>query len=86
MTYKIDKKDLQKIVSAAKDKFFYQNPPLFVSNVEVERGELPSLAILESLIMFLNSRELLTQFVEVDYTSTYDDNDSEELKERKPVK
>jgi hypothetical protein len=86
MTYKIDKVDLQRIVSSAKDKFFYLSPPLFVSRVEVERGELPSLAMLESVLMFLNSKGLLTQLVNVDYTLDYEDNDMSELEERKPVK
>jgi hypothetical protein len=81
---KIDKKDLHYIVSAAKDKMFHLNPPLFVSRVEVNRGELPTMAILESLLMFLNSKKLLTELVEVDYTdSGHDDNDSEELQPKK---
>lgn len=82
MTYKIDKKDLFMIVSLAKDKMFQLNPPLFVSNKEVDRGELPTVAILESLIGFLNGKKLLTELVELDYTYTYDDNDTEELEKK----
>lgn len=81
MTYKIDKKDLFMIVSLSKDKMFNLNPPLFVTHKEVERGELPTIAILETVLGFLNSKKLLTKLVELDYTHTYDDNDSEDLKE-----
>jgi len=82
MTYKIDSKDLFKIVSDAKDKMFYLNPPLFVSGKELEQGQIPTMAMLESVLMFLNSKGLLTKLVEMDYTFGHDDNDSEELVER----
>lgn len=82
MTYKIDKKDLFILVSSAKDKMFQLNPPLFVSNQEVDRGELPTVAILEAVLGFLNGKKLLTELVELDYTFTYDDNDSLELEEK----
>lgn len=87
MTYKIDDKDLFMIVSNAKDKFFNLNLPIWVSRSEVERGEIPSLAILESVLMFLNGKGLLTKMVEIDYTDTnFHDCDIPELEERKPTK
>lgn len=79
LTYKIDEKDIKMLVSTAKDKYFYLNPPLFVNFKELERGELPSIAMLEAAIMFLNSKGLLTKLVEIDYTMEYMDNDSVEL-------
>ena len=82
MTYKIDIKDLNLMVSYSKDKMFYLNPPLFVSRVELERGYLPTVANLEAILMFLNSKGLLVKEVCVDYTTDHDDNDMTELEER----
>jgi hypothetical protein len=82
--YLINDKDLNLIVSNAKDKMFYLNLPLYVSRVEVERGETPSLAILESVIMFLNGKGLLTKEVKVDYTPVnFHDCDIPALEEKK---
>ena len=86
MIYKIGNKDLNLIVSNAKQNMVSLNLPLCVSRVELEPGVVPSLAILESVLMFLNSRQLLVKLVEVDYTKEYDDNDSDELTEKEPVK
>lgn len=84
MTYKINERDLNLIVSYAKDKMFYLNLPLWVSQKEVERGELPSLAILEGVLMFLNGKGLLTKLVEVDYTPIgIDDHDMPKLEGKK---
>jgi len=85
MTYKIDKKDLRTVLGFAKDKMFYFNLPLYVSMEEVERGEIPSLAMLEAALMFLNSKGLLTKLVEIDYTQDHDDCDMPDLEPRKPV-
>lgn len=87
-SYLIDKKDLQHIVSCAKDKMFYLKMPINVSGVEVDRGEMPTIAILESVLMFLNSKKLLTNLVELDYTDPCADHDCDipDLEERKPVK
>lgn len=82
-SYLINDKELQMIVSNAKDQMFHLSFPLSVSGKEVDRGELPSLAMLESILMFLNSKGLLSKLVNIDYTSDYEDNDSIELGERK---
>ena len=60
--------------------------PVYISEEEVQHGQVPSLAILEATLMFLNAKGLLAQQIEIDYTMDYMDNDSEELKEREPVK
>jgi hypothetical protein len=87
MTYLINDRDLNSIVSNAKQNMFHLNLPLTVSKVDVERGEIPSLAILESVLMFLNGKGLLTQLVSVDYTDpcTDHDMDSMELTEKKLI-
>jgi len=79
---KIDKKDLRLILSYGKQYMNTLNLPLFVSREEVERGEIPTIAILEASIMYLNSKGLLKESVELDYTNDFDDNDSIELPER----
>lgn len=85
MTYMINDTDLNRIVSNAKQNMHHLNLPLFVNRIEVERGEIPSLAIIESVLMFLNGKGLLTQLVNVDYTTDFEDNDSMEIEEKKPV-
>ena len=79
---KIDKKDLRLILSYGKQYMNTLNLPLFVSREEVERGEIPTIAILEASIMYLNSKGLLKESVELDYINDYDDNDSIDLPER----
>lgn len=83
MTYKIDLKDLHLLVSASKDRYFRLSTPLFIGGKEVERGYLASIANFEAFLMYLNSKGLLTEFVEFDYNKVFDDNDSEDLEERK---
>lgn len=82
MTHKIDLKNLHLLVSNSKNKMFSMNTPLFIGGKEVERGYLASLANFEALLMFLNSKGLLKEFVEFDYTNDFDDNDSEKLEEK----
>ena len=82
--YKISNKDLDLIVSYAKEKLFYLNLPISVSGKDVDRGELPSIAILEALLMFLNSKNLLSEFVDIDYTEIgIDDCDMPKLEGKK---
>ena len=86
MTYKLDYKNLFDIVDLAKGKMMGLSLPVYISEKEVQHGQVPSLAILEATLMFLNAKGLLAQQIEIDYTMDYMDNDSEELKEREPVK
>ena len=86
MTYKLDYKNLFDIVDLAKGKMMGLSLPVYISEQEVGHGQIPSLAILEATLMFLNAKGLLAQQIEIDYTMDYMDNDSEELKEREPVK
>lgn len=79
MTYKLDYKDLLTIVDSAKGKMMSLSLPLYVSQMEIEHGQTPSLAIAESILMFLNQKGLLVEPIEIDYTSDYMDNDSVEL-------
>lgn len=86
MTYKFDYKNLFSIVDLAKGKMMGLSLPVYISEQEVQHDQILSLAILEATLMFLNAKGLLVQQIEIDYTMDYMDNDSEELKEREPVK
>lgn len=77
MSYFINKNDLKIIVSDAKRNMSNFNLPLYVTNTEVDKGELPSIAILESALMFLNSKKLLTEQVSLDYTVFQPDYEEE---------
>jgi len=67
-TYLITKSDLFKIVSDAKVKMSNISLPLYLSDQEVEQRELASVAILESVVMFLNSKGFLNQQLGLDVT------------------
>ncbi len=82
MTHLISKKDLNYIISCSKDKMQQLNLPLFVSNSEIDHSHLPTMANLEATLMYLNSKNLLTTTVGIDYTSEYGDNDMPDLVER----
>ena len=75
--YLISKKDLGFIISNAKTKMVSFNLPLHVSGFEIDKPELPSLAILESVLMFLNMKGLLVTQVSLEYTDPTCDHDPE---------
>jgi hypothetical protein len=84
MTYKITNRELNAIISRAKDNMFGFNTPLFVSGSELEKGQMPTLAMLESTLTFLNSKGLFNESVQIDYTDIIlDDCDMPDLEERK---
>lgn len=72
----LTKDDLNYLVSVAKSNFVQQSGSLNISSKAVEKGELPSLAMIEAVISYLNKNALLKKLVKVDYTNTvYDSND-----------
>jgi hypothetical protein len=73
----ITKEDLHKIVSDAKGNMANFCLPLHISGYLVEGGELTTLAMLESIVMHLNSRNLLVELVIVDYTDPSTEHDPE---------
>jgi hypothetical protein len=77
MTYKIDKKDLDSIISNAKSNMSRLNLPIYVSRKEVGNHHLPSMAILESVLTFLNGKSLLAGMVKVNYTDPTAEHDNE---------
>lgn len=68
MTSLITKSDLGLIISNAKSQFTKFNLPLHISDKEVEQTELVALALLESTLVYLNRKGLLTNLVSMDYT------------------
>jgi len=86
-TYLLDKKDLYMIVCNAKKNMLDFNLPIYVTQNQVEQGEIPSLAMLESVLMTLNSKGLLNRIVKVDYTDPACEHDPESpLEDEEPVK
>jgi hypothetical protein len=73
----ITKKDLDKIVSDAKRNMASMSFPLQVSKLDVESRDFATVAILESVLMHLNSRELLIGSVSVEYTDPCSAHDPE---------
>lgn len=55
--------------------------PISVSNKKLEMSEIPSLAIVESVLMHLNSKKLLVGLVKIDYTDQISDYDPEYILE-----
>jgi hypothetical protein len=66
-TYLFTDDDLLKVVSNAKDNMSKLSLPLYISNKEVNQGSVVSVAIIESVLMLLNSKNLLTKQVKIDY-------------------
>lgn len=75
--YLITKSDLELIISNAKRKMQHFSLPIYISDKEVDAREIPSLAILEGVIMFLNNRKFLTNAISVNYTDACSLHDPE---------
>jgi hypothetical protein len=73
----ITKKDLFKIVSDSKANMLNMSFPLYISDVLVEQVDFTTLAVLESVLMHLNSRGLLVGEVCVEYTDACAGHDPE---------
>ena len=66
--YLINKAELFRIISDAKQHMATKALPISVSGKVVDQSELPTIAIIESVLTFLNSKKLLTNQVDLDYT------------------
>ena len=73
----ISRSDLHKIVSDAKRNMANISLPLYVSEKQVEQECIPTVAIMESVLMYLNSKNLLTSQVNLDYTDSACFHDNE---------
>ena len=82
--YLLTKSDLNKIVSDAKENMFRFNLPIYITRKEVEQRDISSLAVIESILMHLNSKNLLKRFIEIDYTDPSADHDQDELPDETP--
>lgn len=77
MTKLITKSDLHEIISNAKDNMAKFSLPLYITGKEVEQKEVVALAVLESVLMHLNNRNLLSNLVSIDYTDPTCDHEQE---------
>lgn len=83
----VTRADLFKIVSNAKQNMANISLPLYVSEKQVEQECIPTVAIMESVLMYLNSKNLLTNQVNLDYTDSSCFHDNElPLEEKKGTK
>jgi hypothetical protein len=73
--HKISRKDLFLLVSNAKTKYNQLPNNPYVSGKEVEQGELPTVAVIEAFIMYLNQNGLLNKSVGFDFTDPADQYD-----------
>jgi hypothetical protein len=67
-TYLFTNDDLLKVLDNAKQNMSNFSLPLYISNKDVQQGSMVSLAIIESVLMLLNSKNLLTKQVKIDYS------------------
>ena len=60
--------DLFEIISNAKNGYTKQRMPVKVTRKQLEPGEVPHVAMIESFISYLNNMNLLKKLVKFDYT------------------
>ncbi len=60
--------DLFEILSGAKNNYTNLRVPVRITRKELEPGQLPHIAVMESLIGYLNRNHLLKKLVKFDYT------------------
>ena len=68
LEHSINYYDLQTIISMAKSQWVRQRLPLFVSKKEIVSTDVNSVAILESVLNYLNGNKLLRKLVSINYT------------------
>jgi len=59
--------DLFDIIATAKGNFFKLKLPMQISSKKIENGDLTHIALIESVISYLNSMNLLKKLVKLDY-------------------
>jgi hypothetical protein len=77
----INYKDFYGIVGVAKDNMAKINLPIHISKNKMKDGEIPSIAIAESLISYLNNKGLLKELVKLDYTVETDEREIPDLED-----
>lgn len=65
--HKISHCDIQLIISYAKNQWVLQTLPMKVSRKLVEGNDPAHIAMVDSVIGYLNSKGLLNTFVKIDY-------------------
>ena len=64
----ITAQDFQSIKSVAKDRYVMMSADKYLSNKKVEQNDIANLAIVESVIMWLNNNGLLNNLARFDFT------------------
>lgn len=68
LTHMINKGDLFEIISGAKSAFTGFRLPLSITRRPVEPYELTNVAMIESVVSYLNKNNLMKKLVKLDYT------------------
>ena len=76
MSKLIGYQELQGIKDDAKKIFSTQKTPLFVENKQLEFVDLTHVAVVESMIRYLNRNNLLNTEVKINYSDLSNDLDS----------
>ena len=63
----VNASDLFDIISVAKTNFFNLKLPLQISTKKIEAAELTHIALMESVVSYLNKMNLLKKLVKIDY-------------------
>lgn len=66
----INSKALFNIISDAKQNMANLKLPMEVSGIKMEECDFRAIAVIEALTMYLNRNKLLKNLVEIDYTDT----------------
>jgi hypothetical protein len=73
----ITKSDLNNIISNAMSGIVRLSLPLYISDKRVDPEDLVSIAVLEAVLIHLNTKKLLVNPVALDYTDAGADHDPE---------
>jgi hypothetical protein len=68
LDHMINRRDLYEIVAGAKSNFTDRRVPVRISKIQVDQSELTTVAIVESMLAYLNRNNLLKKQVKFDYT------------------
>ncbi len=64
----INSRDMHDIISTSKNNYTHFHLPLHITKKQVEGTDLPHVAVIESLLSYLNKMNLLKKLVKFDYT------------------
>jgi hypothetical protein len=76
LNHMVTKNDLFGIQSEAKKEYSQLTLPMFVTGRSVDSSELPSIAMIEAVVSYLNKNHLLKRLPKIDYTDASGEYDT----------